>query len=348
MSGKFAAVRFLAQTVPFLNARAQGIYRLGRGAAANPQRFAAVTGAVALASVALYLAQRNDEDYRALPDWTRDSYWVVKLGDKFVYLPKPFEIGALGTIVERATELAVSGNDYQARDFAASLWSIAVDQLAMNPIPQIAKPVLEALFNYDTFRDRPIDSASQQHLPPAERHTSSTSAAAVELGKATGVSPNRIEHLVTGYLGWLGVQALNVADILVRPFTDLPSNPRRDVSKVDNAPVLGDFVKDAKGGTSKYVDRLYKMQQQLEQIYTARREAMRAGDDAAAEAMEPALEKLGTYRGGAKELSRIRADARQVENDKTLSAREKRQRLDALAVERNRVAADVDAEARAE
>jgi hypothetical protein len=55
-----------------------------------------------------------------------------------------------------------------------------------------------------------------------------------------------------------------------------------------------------------------------------------------------------TYRGGAKELSRIRADARQVENDKTLSAREKRQRLDALAVERNRVAADVDAEARAE
>jgi hypothetical protein len=88
------------------------------------------------------------------------------------------------------------------------------------------------------------------------------------------------------------------------------------------------------------------MQQQLEQIYTARREAVRAGDDAAAEAMEPALEKLGTYRGGAKELSRIRAEARQVENDKTLSAREKRERLDALAVERNRVAAEVDAEAR--
>jgi hypothetical protein len=348
MGGKFAAVRFLAQTVPFLNARAQGIYRLIRGAAANPQRFAAVTGAVALASVALYLAQRNDEDYKALPDWTRDSYWVVKLGDKFVYLPKPFEIGAFGTVVERATELAVGGDDYQAHDFAASLWSIAQDQLAMNPIPQVAKPALESLFNYDTFRDRPIDSATQQRLPPGNRYTSSTSAAAVELGKATGTSPSRIEHLVTGYLGWLGVQALSVADAIVRPFTDLPGNPRRDVSKVDNVFVVGDFVKNAKGGTSKYVDRLYSMQQQLEQVYAARREALRAGDRATAESLEPGLQKLGMYRGGAHALTRIRAEARQIENDPTLSAREKRQRLDALAEERNRVAADVDGQARAE
>ena len=66
MSGKWAAVRLLTQTVPFLNARIQGLYRLGRGAKANPHRFSAVTGAVALASVALYLAQRDDEDYRAL------------------------------------------------------------------------------------------------------------------------------------------------------------------------------------------------------------------------------------------------------------------------------------------
>lgn len=53
--------------------------------------------------------------------------------------------------------------------------------------------------------------------------------------------------------------------------------------------------------------------------------------------MEPALSKLGTYRGGAKALARIRAEAREVENDRTLSARKKRQRLDTLATERNQV-----------
>lgn len=127
----------------------------------------------------------------------------------------------------------VDGDDYRANDFAASLWSIAQDQLAMNPIPQVARPMLEALFNYDTFRSRPIDSAAQQRLPAPDRYTSSTSAAAVELEGATGMSPNRIDHLVTGYLGWFRVQALNVADVMVRPMTDLPSNPRRDMSKTD-------------------------------------------------------------------------------------------------------------------
>lgn len=56
--------------------------------------------------------------------------------------------------------------------------------------------------------------------------------------------------------------------------------------------------------------------------------------------------KLGTYRGGASALAAIRAQVRQVENDRTLSASEKRKRLDELNAERNRIAAEVDAEAR--
>jgi len=346
MSGKWAAVRLLTQTVPFLNARIQGLYRLGRGARANPQRFSAVTGAVALASVALYLAQRNDEDYKALPDYARDSYWIVKLGDNFLYIPKPFEIGALGTVAERSVELAVAGDDYRARDFAASLYSIAVDQLAMNPIPQAVRPALESAFNYDTFRGKPIDSEGQERLPPAQRYTSRTSAAAIALGRATNTSPNQIEHIVGGYLGWLGTQALSVADVMVRPFTDLPPNPNRDATKIRNWPLLGDFVKEAAGGSSKYVDRLYSVQQQLEQQYAGAREAARAGDDAGAEAMEQGLGKLGTYRGGTRALASILAEIRQVENDKSLTTAERRARLDELNLQRNRVAREVDAEAR--
>ena len=42
--GTFSAIRMLSQVVPFFNARLQGMYKLGRGAAADPARFAAVTG----------------------------------------------------------------------------------------------------------------------------------------------------------------------------------------------------------------------------------------------------------------------------------------------------------------
>lgn len=347
MGGKWAATRFLVQTVPFLNARMQGLYKLGRGAKANPRRFAATAGAVAMASVALYLAQRDDKDYRALPDWARDSYWCVKLGDKMLYLPKPFEVGALGSVAERSAEFAIAGTDYRASDFANSLLSIAVDQLAMNPIPQAIRPALEAGFNYDTWRGRPIDTAGQERLPASQRYTARTSAAAVQLGGVTGVSPNRIEHMVKGYFGWLGAQALSVADAMVRPFTDMPANPRRDFAKVDNLAILGDFVKDAEGASSKYVERLYAEQQRLEQLYAQMREAARSGDHASIDTIKPKLTNLGTYRGGAKALAAIRAEIRRVEADRTLSADAMRQRLDELNAERNRIAAEVDAKARA-
>lgn len=113
-----------------------------------------------MASALLYLVGADDDDYKALPDWVRNTYWVVRLpgADKFVYIPKPFEVGALGTVVERMTELAIAGDDYQTKDFAKSLTHVLSDQLAMNPVPQLFKPAMGAAFNYDDFRGVDIDS----------------------------------------------------------------------------------------------------------------------------------------------------------------------------------------------
>ena len=51
MQGSFATIRFLAQVVPFFNARLQGTYKLGRAAKDDPKKIAVVTGSLALASV---------------------------------------------------------------------------------------------------------------------------------------------------------------------------------------------------------------------------------------------------------------------------------------------------------
>ncbi len=40
--GTFAAVRIMSQVVPFMNARLQGMYKLGRGVGDNPARFGVV------------------------------------------------------------------------------------------------------------------------------------------------------------------------------------------------------------------------------------------------------------------------------------------------------------------
>ena len=128
---------------------------------------------------------KDDDDYKQLPDWARNSFWITKLPgtDQFVYIPKPFEIGALGSVVERGTELAFGGDDFRLGDFGRTVGAILAEQLSMNPVPQLVKPAMEAAFNYDSFRERDIDSVGQQRLPAGDRFTASTSAGAVALGR---------------------------------------------------------------------------------------------------------------------------------------------------------------------
>lgn len=360
MAGKWTAVRFLTSVVPFMNARAQGLYKLGRAAGGNPVRFAAVTGAVAMASALNYLLHRDDEEFQALPDWARDTYWPIKIGDKFVYIPKPFEIGSLGTVVERGTELMLGGDDYQARDFAGTLGGLLFNTLSMNPIPQAAKPMVEAFFNEDPFRGQDIDSMGDMAMLASDRYDASTSAGAVAASRATtavgsvigkdGVSPKRIEHMVRGYFGWLGTQALNVSDLMLRDAMDLSSNPRRDLTKIDNVLVLGDLVKDAEGGSTKYLQRFYDTQRSIEQVYRSWRAASKGGDEDRAAELEgrPEMEQRPTFARAKRQMDKINQQIRQVRSDRSLSAQEKRLELEALYEQRNDLARDTDREARAQ
>jgi hypothetical protein len=80
MQGSFTTIRFLTQVVPFLNARLQGLYKLGRAAKEDPARFSIVAGAAALASLALLAAYSDDDDWKKREDWDRDNYWWFKFG----------------------------------------------------------------------------------------------------------------------------------------------------------------------------------------------------------------------------------------------------------------------------
>ncbi|MDR1076350.1 MAG: LPD5 domain-containing protein [Xanthomonadaceae bacterium] len=342
--GSSAAIRALTQVLPFFNARLQGLDKLYRGAKVNPRRFSAVTGMVAMASALLYLLNRDDEDYKALPDHVRDTYWVVKLGGKWLYLPKPFEVGALGTIVERGTELALAGDDYKAKDFANTLLGVLSENLAMNPVPQIARPITEVAFNYDMFRSSPIDSMAQQRLLPADRYTASTAAPAVALGKATGISPQRLEHLVRGYFGWLGIQALSVTDMMTRGAMQLPSNPRADYTQSNNLFVLGDFVKEPGSTSSKYVTRFYESQRKIDEIYASARQAERAGDSGRAQRLlrDPRLRVRPVFQRADRQITDINQEIRRVTADRSLDATEKNQQLLRLRAQRDQIARQVD------
>ncbi|MED5607771.1 LPD38 domain-containing protein [Pseudomonas sp. JH-2] len=350
-AGKWASVRFLTQIVPFMNARLQGMYKLGRGAGTDPRRFLAVAGAVAMVSVLLHLLNKDDDEYKELPDFVRNNYWWVRLpgAEHALYIPKPFEVGVLGSVAERMTELATAGNDYRAGDFASTLGALLTDQLQMSPVPQAFKPAMDAIFNYDSFRKTAIDSMGQERLPPAERYTSSTSAAAVAAGRLANISPQRLEHLVRGYFGWLGTQALNAGDYMLRGPMDLPANPRRDATNPDNWTLYGDFVKPVAGGSSKYLDRFYEMQHQIDQLYASASEARKVDDLGRLEELagNSTLKLRPIYNAANRRITAINQRMRAVSNDPTLGAEEKMALLRELSESRNQVARRVDERARA-
>lgn len=342
LRGTWPAIRMLTQMVPFMNARLQGLYKLGRGAADDPARFAAVVGGVTLASIALMLAYRGDPDWEKREEWDRDNFWWFKIGQKAFRIPKPFEVGALASVMERATETAINGFDKESRDrFIGRLLPTISAQLNLNPIPQTVYPLIELWANKDVFTGRHIESEHEMNLPTAERIGSRTTPTAQLLGKAGILSPEQIDFLVNAYFGWVGAHAVATADLALRPLMGLPAKP---TPRTEDYFLIGDFVKDLPSNQSRFVTEFYDNLKQVQQSFDGMRALQQAGQmEKAAEYMkehgdEIKLHSLFTHTQHQLGLINRRIRYVQMTN---MEPDEKRAELDRLTQTRNRLAETV-------
>lgn len=349
MQGTWPAIRFLAQTVPFMNARLQGMYKIGRGAAEDPRRFGVVLGAVALASMALFLAYKDDDDWKQREDWDRENYWWFKIGQTAYRIPKPFEVGALGTIAERGLEAMLNSKDFSVKDFAKSMGNILMNQLSMNPTPQLVKPLMELWANKDMFTGRQIETDTMEdRLTTAERYNANTSAVARLAGKAGIASPVQIDHLIKGYFGWLGTHIVATADFALRPAMGMPGQPAR---RLDDYFVVGDFAKELPSYESKYVTRLYDQAEKVQQAMGDMRSLAKAGAiDEARKKLEDNRDTIrlsGLYENSKRHLAQLNTQIKLTQKRAGLTPEERRAQLDTLYAARNKIAKAVDESARA-
>lgn len=352
LQGSAAAVRFLGQVVPFFNARMQSMYKLGRGAVENKGRFAIVAGAVILASTLLHMANKGDDEYDKREDWDRDNFWWFRVGGNAFRIPKPFELGSLGTVAERMYDLAYD-DTIEGRVFAQRMGSILLDQFAMNPIPQAVKPLIQLGFNKDWFTGNQIEPASTENLPKEYRAGNNTSYTAQLLGQVTssgdiGLSPAQIDFLVKSYTAWIGATAVDGMDMMLRAANNEPERPTpRKVAGVPEY-FLGGLAKELPAQSSKYVSSFYDQQRKFSLAAKEFALLRERGEDAKAEAFEIANEyKLGMagqYEATGKNLSEINRQIKQILNDKGMSANEKKATIDELYAERNAIAREVELE----
>jgi len=264
LQGTFSSIRILTKIVPFMNARLQGMYKLGKATNEDKARMATVVGAVTLASLALLTQYHDDDDWKKREDWDRDNYWWFKFGDTAYRIPKPFEIGALATLAERTAELMFD-DEMTGQRFKERVAKVLGDQLAMNPIPQMIKPIIDLYANNDSFTGRPIETMGMERLEPQYRYRGDTTLVARELSKASNgtLSPVQIDHLTRAYFSWLGAFVMGGVDMAMRGVSDEPSRPASDLTKV----LTGNMASSLKGARSRYVSQMYEQAKELEQAY---------------------------------------------------------------------------------
>lgn len=360
LQGSWPAIRMIAQTVPFMNARAQGLYKLGRAGFENPARMATVLGALSLASVGLAAANAGDKDMDKREDFDVDNFWGFKIGNTIYRIPKPFELGAAATLAERTVQAFTDPEMTKGR-FLNIVGSTIGNQLNMNPIPQAVKPILDLYANKDSFTGRPIETDAMQKMQSSDRYGPTTSLPARALGAgmqqvmdATGMtaaghqalSPVQIDHLVGGYFGWLGSSAVTAADMLTRPLTDTPAPPTPDYLKM----ATGQLAAQADSGQSRYITEFYDQARVLQQALGTFQTLVREGKiDEARNFMAEHASEITAARGetGASEqMSKLNAAVRRIQNDPSTDADTKRTQILALRTQQSDIAERVTATAR--
>lgn len=354
LSGKAPVIRFLINTVPFLNARLQGLYKLGRAGAENPKRAGAVVGAMTVAGLALYLAYKDDDDWKRREDWDRDAYYWFKIGDKAYRLPKAFETGAIASIAERTWELMFD-KEMTLRRYGDRIGSMLADNLSFNPTPQIVKPLIDVYANKDSFTGRPIEGAGMERLRPQDRYDENTSMLARGLG-ALGLVPNptellkgnfqplspkQLDFVMRGYFGTLASFTNGIIDQAAAPLAGKGMRPTPSLKSVS----LG-FADDLPADQSRYVTVLYDRAREVDQLWGSYQHALKLGDREKALAIvadNPGLAGMRKAVDGAKErLGKLNEDIKRVDASTSLSAESKRSLLDSLRAKRAAIAEAVE------
>ncbi len=344
LKGNFALIGTMIDMLPFFNARLQGMSKLVRAMkAGDGDRVLKVLSAnlamkgLKVAAFSLALAAMNDDDerYQELPDWDKDANWHFFIGDEHFRIPKPFELGILfGTMPERMFHYAAGsqpGSDL-GKAAAHAVWNT----LALNPIPQLALPVVEVMTNKSFFKGSQIEGMGDAQRKPEDRYNAYTSETAKQIGAAFGVSPKMVEHLILGYTGTLGGYVLGMSDIAARQMLGIEAAD----TPISRYPVIKAFYQgDAPKTATKFQDEFYKALEEATEAHGSYKRAVEEGNVVRQQDLKEseslALGARVALNRIQRRLSELNKQAELVNNNQNLNGEQKRQKLDDITKKKN-------------
>jgi len=196
-------------------------------------------GAFVSAIISYYLWQRREERWRNWPEDDRTTNFVMffPVFERPLRIRKSFSYGIPATFFEKLME-ASDRKDPSIMDRfeAKALRESPVYPLSW--IPDVVRPELEILANKDFYFQRPV---YPEKGDPEYQYWPWTSESAKAAGHVVGVSPAKIEHVLSRYSGGVSVPALQATDWMARVAAGAPEVPPVESQPADY-PLLGRFV----------------------------------------------------------------------------------------------------------
>ena len=238
MHGANNFFRQYTSTVPFLNAGIQGIYRTVRalkneGPKVRTAVISKITAYVAAPSLLLHILNKDDPNYQNTSQQIRDLHYMIPMGDgNFIKIPKPFEFGAVGTILTNFLE-TLDGTKNGDQFFLTS-WVVLKNQARLSYVPQVISPLFNTARN-KTFFGSPVISPNMQNSLPDYGQSypwSSKSITAAIEGAPPGIrkylmSPIQFENFWNAYTGAMGGYLLDLVDETFDIFSDAEMPDKR-------------------------------------------------------------------------------------------------------------------------
>lgn len=319
----------LNQITAFFNATLQGADKMARAFKEDPRGMTVKTMLyITLPSVLLWYMNKDDERYQELPQWEKDTFWIIPGKENMYKIPKPFEAGILfGTAFERMLQyMDDKKNDRKGVGFKG-FGERVFDSFAPSFMPTAIIPIVEATTNYSLFRQRNIIPQSQENLPARLQYGANSSEVAKFVGDKINVSPYIVDNTIRGYgggLAGLGLSAIDAAS---------GAKENNTAKKWYEAPGLRGFTA-APYQSSNSVQRVYDDYKEQEKLHNAFKLTGQRpeGYDA---------KEFARLKNASDSLKNLNKASKAIINNERMSGEQKREQLDKINMRKANIARSV-------
>ena len=258
-----------------------------------------------------------------------------------IRVPIPFEIGYIFKALPEAM-VNIMANKQGDEEAYKAFKQIALQTIPGGTslfLPAAVKPIVENVANYSFFTGRSLETKREQNLEAAYRYRDNTSEIVKMIGQAGNVSPIKLENLIRGYTGSMGMalaQSLNMA--MPTP----KGTPEQATKRLSDTAVIGPlFQPNDAGGI---VGAVYDRMTEVKEVKNTFDELVR--DGRRAEAKEYLQTHLNDYAasaiaGNAQQQMTLVTQAMNAVKASNLPSDQKREKLDELQALRIKIATNI-------